>query len=229
MSNVTVDTSRDPVPVRLFKSDFLEFFTHISPVTIIVLWAPVIVILFIFSVQTASGPAFPLYIPLAAVIGILLWTIAEYTLHRFVFHYYPRTPIEERIFFLFHGVHHAQPQVKSRLVMPFPVSIPMAVLFYGLYYLVLAVLLGLPLWVNPLMGGFLIGYLAYDLTHYAVHYIPLRRGYARYMKRHHMLHHFKDPDSRFGVSSPIWDMVFGTMGVKADLAARLEGEPSLDK
>jgi dihydroceramide fatty acyl 2-hydroxylase len=218
MSNVTVDTRRDPEPIRLFKSDFLEFFTHISPVTIIVLWVPVIAILIIRSVETASGPAFSPHILLAVVSGILLWTFAEYMLHRFLFHYYPRTPFQERIFFLFHGVHHAQPQVKTRLVMPFPVSIPMALLFYGLFYLVLAVMLRAPHWVDPMMAGFVIGYLAYDLIHYAAHYIPLRRGYAKYMKRHHMLHHFKDPDSRFGVSSPIWDLVFGTMGAQADLA-----------
>lgn len=229
MSNVTVDTSRDPEPIRLFKSDFLEFLTHISPVTIVVLWVPVVAILVARSVQAVSGPVFPFYILLGVVSGILLWTFAEYILHRFVFHYYPRTPLAERIFFLFHGVHHAQPQVKTRLVMPFPVSIPMALLFYGLFYLALAVLLRSPLWVDPVMAGFVIGYLAYDLTHYAVHYFPLRRGYAKYMKRHHMVHHFKDPDSRFGVSSPIWDLVFGTMGVKSDLAARLEAEPSLDK
>jgi dihydroceramide fatty acyl 2-hydroxylase len=219
MSNVTVDTSRDPVPIRLFKSDFLEFFTHISPITIIVFWAPVIGFLFYRSVQTASGPALSPHILLGVVIGLLFWTFAEYMLHRFLFHYYPHTPLAERIFFLFHGVHHAQPQVKSRLVMPFPVSIPMALLFYGLFYLVLAVLFRAPQWVDPVMAGFVIGYLAYDLMHYAEHYIPLRRGYAKYMKRHHMLHHFKDPDSRFGVSSPIWDMVFSTMGAKADLAA----------
>jgi dihydroceramide fatty acyl 2-hydroxylase len=218
MSNVTVDTRRDPEPIRLFKSDFLEFFTHISPVTIIVLWVPVIAILLIRAVQTASGPVFSPHILLGAVSGILLWTFAEYILHRFLFHYYPRTPFEERIFFLFHGVHHAQPQVKTRLVMPFPVSIPMALLFYGLFYLALAVVLRAPHWVDPVTAGFVIGYLAYDLTHYAVHYIPLRRGYAKFMKRHHMLHHFKDPDSRFGVSSPIWDLVFSTMGAQADLS-----------
>jgi sterol desaturase/sphingolipid hydroxylase (fatty acid hydroxylase superfamily) len=212
MSPLPVDTSRDSEPIRLFKSDFLEFFTHISPVTIVALWAPVTVFLLVYAVLTAPGPAFPWVVPAGAAAGVLLWTLAEYFLHRFLFHYRPRTPQEERIFFLFHGVHHAQPQDKTRLVMPFPVSIPLAALFYGLFYLTLAVLLKAPQWVNPLMAGFIIGYLAYDLTHYATHHFPMRSPIGKYLKRHHMMHHYKDEYTRFGVSSPLWDLVFGTMG-----------------
>jgi len=143
---------------------------------------------------------------------LLLWTFAEYTLHRFLFHYKPRTPQQERIFFMFHGIHHAQPQDKTRLVMPFPVSVPLAALFYGLFYLILTVLLKAHQWVNPLMAGFVIGYLSYDLIHYATHHLPMHSGYAKYLKRYHMKHHYKDPYTRYGVSSPVWDWVFGTEG-----------------
>jgi sterol desaturase/sphingolipid hydroxylase (fatty acid hydroxylase superfamily) len=210
MSPLPVDTSSDPVPIRLFKSDFLEFFTHISPVTIIVMWVPVAVLLLADAIRSAPGPAFPWHIPAAVVVGILLWTLTEYLLHRFLFHYEPTTPRLERIFFLFHGVHHYQPQAKTRLVMPLPVSIPLALLFYGLFILVVDRLLGAPLWVSPMMAGFIIGYLIYDLTHYATHHLPMRSGVAKYLKRYHMMHHFKDPESRYGVSNPLWDYVFGT-------------------
>jgi sterol desaturase/sphingolipid hydroxylase (fatty acid hydroxylase superfamily) len=214
MNTLSMDTSRDPESIRLFKSDFLEFFTHISPVAIVLLWTPVTILLLVYSMLRASGLTFPWYILFGAVGGLALWTLAEYTIHRFVFHYHPNTPRMERIFFLFHGVHHAQPQVKTRLVMPFPVSIPMAIVFYGLFYLVMAVLIGAHQWVNPLMVGFVIGYLAYDLIHYATHHFPMRWGYAKFLKRHHMQHHYKDDKTRFGVSSPIWDWVFGTKGVE---------------
>jgi sterol desaturase/sphingolipid hydroxylase (fatty acid hydroxylase superfamily) len=213
MSHLPIDTSRDTEPIRLFRSDYLEFFTHISPVAIIALWLPIVVLLLIYSVLTVSSPAFPVYIPLGFIIGLFLWTFAEYTLHRFLFHHKPTTPRQERIFFLFHGIHHAQPQVKTRLVMPFPVSIPMAVIICGLFYFILAVLLKSPQWVAPLIAGFIVGYLVYDLTHYATHHFAMRSGYAKYIKRYHMQHHYKDPDTRFGVSSPVWDWVFHTQGV----------------
>lgn len=212
MPYTSIDTSPNPVSIRLFKSDFLEFFTHISPVTIVVVWVPVAAFLMVYSILTATGPGFPWYIPLGALLGLFLWTLAEYTLHRFLFHYKPKTERAERILFLLHGVHHAQPQDKTRLVMPLPVSIPLAVLFYGLFYAVLALLIGVPQWVNPLMAGFITGYLFYDITHYATHHWPMRSGIAKYLKRWHMMHHYKDEYTRFGVSSPLWDYVFGTTG-----------------
>jgi dihydroceramide fatty acyl 2-hydroxylase len=212
MNHPPIDVRRNAEPIRLFKSDFLEFFTHISPVAVICLWLPVVVVLLVYAGLTTIGIAFPVYLPLGFILGLLLWTFAEYTLHRFLFHHKPTSPRQERIFFLFHGVHHAQPQDKTRLVMPFPVSIPMALVFFGLFYLVLGVLLKVPQWVAPLTAGFLTGYLVYDLTHYATHHFPMRRGYAKFVKRYHMQHHYKDPNTRFGVSSPVWDFVFHTQG-----------------
>lgn len=212
MNHLPIDTSKEPESIRLFKSDFLEFFTHIRPVTILILWVPVTVFLLVTAVRTAPSVAFPWYLPVAFIFGLLLWSLGEYTLHRFLFHYPARTPRAERIFFLFHGVHHAQPQDKTRLVMPFPVSIPLALVFYGLFTLVLGEVLKAPHWVNPLTAGFMVGYLVYDLTHYATHHFPMRRGYAKYIKRYHMAHHYKSPETRYGVSSPLWDWVFGTAG-----------------
>ncbi len=211
MDHWPLDPSREAVPIRLFKSDFLEFFTHVTPAAVTGFWLPIIIFLLVYSLVTISGNK-ALTVLACLGVGLFLWTFAEYMLHRFLFHHKPTSPRQERILFLFHGIHHAQPQVKTRLVMPFPVSIPMALLFFGLFHLVLAVLLNSPQWVAPLMAGYLLGYLAYDLIHYATHHLPMRSGYAGYLKRHHMQHHYKDPGTRFGVSSPAWDWVFGTMG-----------------
>ena len=211
MSHWPIDTNRDVTPIRLFKSDFMEFFTHISPAAILIFWLP-LALWFLLSGRATAG--FAARAPLGFVLGLFLWTFAEYTLHRFLFHYAPKTPAQERIFFLFHGVHHAQPQVKTRLVMPLPVSLPMAFALYALMYLVVAIVMRVPEWVGPLMSGFLIGYLMYDLTHYATHHWAMRSGAGKFLKRYHMQHHYKDPQSRFGVSSPIWDYVFRTQGAE---------------
>lgn len=195
------------VPIRLFKSDFLEFFTHITPQAIVVIWSPVILWFLIAAIQQNVGP---IILP-AFVLGLFIWTFAEYTMHRFVFHFPPRTPTMERIVFLFHGVHHAQPNLKTRLVMPPVVSIPLAFVFYGLFTLVFGTLFNAPLWVAPTFAGTLTGYLIYDLTHYATHHWPLHNRYYKFLKKHHMLHHFKTENARFGVTSPVWDYVFKTL------------------
>jgi sterol desaturase/sphingolipid hydroxylase (fatty acid hydroxylase superfamily) len=208
MAHYPVSTQKEPI--RLFKSDFLEFFTHITPTAVVLIWLPVAIYFMVAaSVQRPSGTS-PFFIPAGFFAGLFLWTFSEYILHRFLFHFPPRNEQQYKIFFLFHGVHHAQPQVKTRLVMPPVVSIPMSLLFYGFFHLLLAVLLNAPAWVGPLTSGFIIGYLIYDLTHYATHHLPMRSGFFKYLKRYHLRHHYKTPDQRFGVSSPLWDVVFGT-------------------
>ena len=199
-------------PIRLFKSDLLEFFTHIHPAVILAIWLPVTGFFLVRAILDLPPGAslVVLAIPLGFLAGLLLWTLTEYTLHRFVFHFPPRNAWQERVSFLFHGIHHAQPQVKTRLVMPPVVSIPLALLFYGLFYLILVVALGLEYWLAPVFAGFIAGYVAYDMIHYATHHLTMRRGYWKFLKRHHMQHHYKTPDRRFGVSSPLWDLAFGT-------------------
>lgn len=201
-------------PIRLFRSNFLEYFTHITPQTVLFIWVPVIVFLIIKSYLTSGANGYPAVALLSMIIvwliGIILWTFAEYFLHRFVFHYHPHSEMMKRIVFLFHGIHHAQPQCKTRLVMPPAVSIPMAFLFYCLFYFLVGIGIGKPDTVNPMVAGFMTGYLIYDLTHYATHHFPMRSRWLRFLKRHHMKHHFKTPNQRFGVSTPIWDIVFLT-------------------
>ena len=203
--------NHDPEPIRLFKSDFLEFFTHISPVTVTIIWLPVVFFLLIQSIWSVdSESVFSTSIPLGVVAGLILWTLSEYILHRFLFHFQPRQAWQEKVIFLFHGIHHAQPQCKTRLVMPPVVSVPMAIVFYFMFQIVVGNILQSPDWVDPLAAGFILGYLVYDLTHYATHHFPMRSGIWKYLKRYHMMHHYKTPNQRYGVSSPAWDLVFGT-------------------
>lgn len=206
----TLNINHSEVPIRLFKSDFLEFFTHITPLAVTIIWTPVILYFLIRSIVDLQPGQSWVHIPVGFVLGIFLWTFAEYTVHRFVFHYDPKSERMAAIWFMFHGVHHVQPQLKTRLVMPPALSIPGAIVFYGMFYLVFAVLLDAGQWVAPVFSGFILGYLTYDLIHYATHHWPMRAGVLKYLKRYHMQHHFKTPQARYGVSSPLWDVMFRT-------------------
>ncbi len=192
-------------PIRLFKSDLLEFFTHIHPAVIVIIWTPVVVWNVAQAVSVSQAA-------LAVLLGIVVWSFTEYTMHRFVFHFEPKNPGPqmERIIYLFHGIHHHQPQCKTRLVMPPVVSVPLAFVFWLLFKAVIGTVLGAPAWVHPIFGGFLAGYIGYDLIHYATHHLPMDWAPLKALKRHHMQHHFKTPDQRYGVSSPAWDHVFHT-------------------
>jgi sterol desaturase/sphingolipid hydroxylase (fatty acid hydroxylase superfamily) len=165
-------------PIRLFKSDFLEFFTHITPQAVVIIWTPIILIALYQAFGMVPSEMSGAYLPFAFVLGLFLWTVLEYTLHRFLFHMPPRTPTMEKISFLFHGVHHVQPQLKTRLVMPPVVSLPLAVIFGLIYWAVLS-LLGISYWFWAVFAGTITGYLLYDLMHYATHHWPLRWGYLK--------------------------------------------------
>ncbi|HWV75324.1 MAG TPA: sterol desaturase family protein, partial [Pseudosphingobacterium sp.] len=58
--------------------------------------------------------------------------------------------------------------------------------------------------------GFILGYLFYDIGHYAMHHYNFKSGIMKKIKQHHMLHHYQDADKGYGVSSPFWDLIFGS-------------------
>ncbi len=200
----------DQTPIRLFKSDALEWFTHVSPVAVVLIFAPVVVVAMTVGALNWSHPApAPLALPALFAAGVAFWTLAEYLLHRFFFHYQPRGVTAKRLIFLFHGVHHVQPHIKTRLVMPPAVSIPGGLLFFWLFG-VLFQALSAPSFTLPFFAGFAAGYIGYDLLHYAEHHLPMKGRVLKFLKRHHMEHHYKSPHMRFGVSTSMWDQVFQT-------------------
>jgi sterol desaturase/sphingolipid hydroxylase (fatty acid hydroxylase superfamily) len=142
-----------------------------------------------------------------AVLGLLTWSLTEYGLHRFAFHYPAKSKIGKWLVFLFHGNHHHDPKDKTRLVMPPGGSIPIMVVLYYLFSLVIP-----SPWIEPFCAFFIVGYLIYDYIHYATHHFPMKNPLAKYLKIYHLKHHFSGETGRFGVSSPLWDKVFGSMG-----------------
>lgn len=196
----------------MFENDLLEKFSRIHPITPFAVYVPLLSFMTYRSI--ARGTSIASIVGLAFA-GLLMWTLTEYGLHRSVFHWTNDTPFGRRFHFLAHGVHHEYPNDADRLVMPLLTSVPLAVIFYALFYFTVGVS-----YAEPLYVGFGLGYLAYDGTHYAVHHFKQSTRIGKYIKRHHMLHHHMDHDGGFGVSSPLWDLVFGTMPkVKKPVAA----------
>lgn len=197
-------TSNKDESARLFKSDFLEMFTHVHWSVPLIVFVPIVSwLLYRASITPGLTTGFG---ALLFVAGLFIWTITEYVLHRYVFHYEPTSAAGKYIHFMMHGVHHDYPNDSKRLVMPPSLSIPLASLFFGLYYMILG-----STYVYPFLGGFLVGYMLYDEIHYATHHAPLKNGIWQKLKHHHVLHHYHDPEKGFGVSSPAWDYVFGTL------------------
>lgn len=203
---------------RMFETPLLEFFSRIHPATPFLFWVPVLVYLVQGAVRgdVLGGALHPAAFVGLVVAGALLWSLTEYLLHRFVFHAIGPRAWQRRFYFVAHGVHHDFPADKDRLVMPLGVSIPLGLAFWAIF----RALLG-PVVVTPMFVGFGAGYLAYDGIHYAVHHFRLTSRLGRWLKRWHMVHHHTGEEARWGVTSPLWDWVFGTMGgAGSDAAGR---------
>jgi sterol desaturase/sphingolipid hydroxylase (fatty acid hydroxylase superfamily) len=196
-----VSNSRESV--RLFERGWMEALSKVHWSVPLILFGPCVLALLAYAVWS-EGVA-PGRVALWFAAGLLGWTLAEYLLHRFVFHFHPRSAWGRRLHFIFHGVHHDYPSDGRRLVMPPAASIPIALAFYALFR-----------WCLPASGlhgftaGFMSGYVVYDSLHYALHHAVFRHPLLKALKRHHMLHHFADPAHGFGVSSPLWDLLLGT-------------------
>jgi sterol desaturase/sphingolipid hydroxylase (fatty acid hydroxylase superfamily) len=188
--------------VRMFESRFMEFFSHVHPATPVILYVPVISY-FLYR-AFAQGNMSILTVVGLFVLGVLMWTLLEYVVHRYVFHYEPKTRAGKMLHFIVHGVHHDYPNDASRLVLPPIISVPMAVLFYFLFTFAFRS------YTPPIAAGFGLGYVCYDTIHYATHHFSMKNRVGMWLKQYHLRHHYKEDEAGFGVSSPLWDYVFRT-------------------
>lgn len=188
---------------QLFKNQYLEMLTKTHPLVIWGMYIPVIAGLLYYSSFTLEFSA--TYILLVFFTGMLSWTLFEYVMHRWVFHMIAESERAKKIVYVMHGNHHHFPRDKERLFMP-PVP---SLILASLIFLTMYTLMG---WnVAAFFPGFILGYLMYGTMHYAIHAWNPPFKWMKPLWRNHHLHHYKDEGKGFGVSTTLWDHVFGTM------------------
>lgn len=202
MSDKKPTFARNEEDQRVYSNPVLHFLskTHISIPLIIFygagIWISVYSYLhFHFSIITTLAIFF---------VGLLFFTLIEYLVHRFIYHL-PSVYDEKGAIFALHGIHHKFPKDKKRLVMPPVLSVVLATLVLGLNYLLLGKV------GFPFTAGFLFGYAAYLSVHFVVHRFSPPKNIFKKLWIHHSIHHYQNDEVAFGVSSPLWDYVFGTM------------------
>jgi len=191
--------------VKVFKNPILNILgkTHISIPLIIFFGAGIILSVYaILNFQLSILAIFSYFIG-----GLLFFTLVEYLMHRFLYHV-PSVYEEGKIAYALHGVHHEYPKDKKLLVMPPVLSVLLASIVLGICYLIFA--------ENgfAFTGGFLFGYASYLSIHFIVHAFKPPKSFLKILWVHHSMHHYQDDERAFGVSSPLWDYVFGTMPKK---------------
>lgn len=187
---------------QIFKNKYLEYITKTHPLVIWGMYLPLIIYMIYYAYTTLSFTG--LKITILFFSGMLFWTFFEYMMHRFVFHWVSDNPKIQRIAYVMHGNHHEFPRDKQRLFMPPVPSLIISSIIFLIMYAIMQ--------MNAVVffGGFILGYLLYGSMHYTIHAWNPKYKWMKPIWRNHHLHHYKDEGKGFGVSSHIWDLVFGT-------------------
>lgn len=195
----------DPPEVIIFDNWFLELFTKTAWYVILMLWLPAIAASIYYSYN--YNKILVSQIAICYSIGFLMWTLIEYILHRFIFHIDDKLPDNKfalLIHYLAHGIHHAFPMDPKRLVFPPVLGICMMKLFFEMYQVFF------DRYGAAFFAGSASGYVCYDMCHYFLHHFTPSSEYFKFLKKYHVMHHYKSPDLGFGVSQHFWDVVFNT-------------------
>ena len=140
-------------------------------------------------------------IVMALACGMFSWTLLEYVLHRFVFH--------ERVLGARASRDHLKHHAKVDWFVPATTKAAAAVAVIILISVIGAMFSAVAAF-GAFASGLISGWLAYEWLHRRIHVAAPFGPYGRWARRHHLAHHFGHANQNHGVSSPIWDLVFGT-------------------
>lgn len=138
--------------------------------------------------------------------GVLSWGLLEYALHRFAFHYDARSEFGRKFVYAAHLSHHENPRRSDGVFSSLVISAPVATVYLLLAWLATGS------WraAAYLFTGLVVGYFYYEWLHFRSHHQRARLRLFRYLQKYHLLHHHQTPERRFGVTSPLFDILFGT-------------------
>ena len=166
---------------------------------------PLLVALFFYLALTSQGVSAVPGLALYLAVGLATWTLAEYLIHRFVYHHAPLlSPL--------HDAHHRQPD--ALIGVPSFVSSGFVVLVCYLPLMEFA-----PAAAAGFTSGVLIGYAGYMFVHHATHHMDIGPDDWLYRARVRHLGHHYHADTNFGVVTGFWDRVFGTASTRRDRLA----------
>lgn len=184
----------------LLSGLYKQFFLHADIL--------IMILLFISGTSTVLWQKLNLFRLMFIILGILIFALSEYITHRFLFHLKaPNNPILLKLLKRLHYDHHTYPDDLKLLFLPLWYSLPNFFILSAIFYFYNDDL------INTISFGIgLIGMLlVYEWKHYVAHRpIKPRTRLGRWVKKIHILHHYKNENYWFGVSTPFADFIFGT-------------------
>jgi sterol desaturase/sphingolipid hydroxylase (fatty acid hydroxylase superfamily) len=135
--------------------------------------------------------------------GMLAWTFLEYALHAWMSHRFVTFATA------LHQVHHRDPSAVFAVGAWLPTAAILGLLLVGFG-------------MTPAMiflTGLTAGFAVYEAVHYRLHFTPAASRFEERLRTRHLAHHLAMDDQCLGVTSPLWDLMFGTEPRPDDLEA----------
>ena len=206
-----METSKRPKhkgSATLMSNPFLEKLTHTHISIPLIIFSGISAVLIYYGI-IEKGFSVPGMI-LLFISGMFFFTLVEYLMHRYLYHLPASGPTSEKIVYTMHGVHHDYPKDKTRLAMPPVLSLIISTLLFVIYRGIMGD------YVFGFLAGFLMGYTIYLAIHYSIHRVRVPNNFLKVLWHHHSIHHYRETDRAYGVTSTLWDRVFGTMPRKVN-------------
>lgn len=187
---------------QLFKNPILERFSRTNAIFVISSLFVVSGLVLFYGIW-----ALDISLPRAIIlffIGLFSFSLAEYLIHRFVFHFGDYTN-EKQWQSKIHGVHHLYPTDKERLALPLPLAIVLSALTFGIFWWAMGA------FAAAFTPGFISGYAFYLLVHFRIHTRRPPKNFFSILWKHHHIHHHVNEYKAYGVTTPFWDYIFQTM------------------
>jgi len=188
---------------QLFDNPILEKLTHTHISAPLIVFGLVAVGLIYYGMANLGFTGVGMVVLFLS--GLFFFTLVEYLMHRYVYHMRLTSEFKRKISYTMHGNHHDYPKDKSRLAMPPILGLALAAILLGFFWLIMRD------YAFGFLAGFIIGYAGYIGIHYSIHAYKVPNNFLKVLWYHHSIHHYREDDRAFGVSSPFWDLVFGTM------------------
>lgn len=155
-----------------------------------------------------SWMGFTNYMLIFLLAGMMFFAISEYLTHRFIFHVKaPKNPYLLKFMKRIHYDHHIAPNDLQLLFLPLWYSLPNFLILSAVFYFFSDNLPYTAAFGTGLMSMLLI----YEWKHFVAHRpIKPKTRFGQWVKKIHILHHYKNENYWYGVSTPFADFLFGT-------------------
>ena len=191
------------MPDEIKRTRIFRGFYVTNPHLVFFIFTPLAVVMALFSVFYFKIPLIEILI--AAALSVPVWTIFEYCMHRFLFHFESENSFMKKFLYTVHHGHHDYPNDNRLMLVSPAISLTSYAAILGLVYLAFGMI------AIPFMAGFAICYMFYDWLHYASHNYNFKTPVFQKLKKHHLRHHYRDDTKNFGFTSFVCDTFFKTI------------------